>query len=75
MIERFIQIVIDEWASIAGGPHFDRGEGVTLAHYITSNLSSQVLIDTLVERKAIGWKAASGGATDLWFDGEQISVP
>jgi len=37
--EDIIQGAIDEWATIAGGPHADAGEQVTLAHYIASKLA------------------------------------
>lgn len=38
-VEDIIQGAINEWATIAGGPHADAGEQVTLAHYIASRLA------------------------------------
>lgn len=36
--EQIIQQAIEEWATVAGGPHAEEAERVTLAHYIASLL-------------------------------------
>lgn len=40
-VERTVQQAIDEWSTIAGGPHADGEPKVTLAHYIAVKLGER----------------------------------